>query len=74
MSKSKHTISSAFESRKMGDVLLKNCFIKSATYEGMYEKGLPTQKLIDHHTGLAKGEGALTTVSYGAVSNSGRRL
>jgi len=38
----------------------------------MYEKGLPTQALTDHHVDLAKGRVALTTISYGAVSPEGR--
>jgi len=53
-------------------IRLKNSFIKAATYEGMYEKGLPTQALTDHHVDLAKGSVALTTISYGAVSPEGR--
>jgi 2,4-dienoyl-CoA reductase-like NADH-dependent reductase (Old Yellow Enzyme family) len=51
---------------------LKNVFIKSATYEGMFENGIPTQKLIDHHVAMAKGNVGLTTVSYGAVSPDAR--
>jgi len=53
-------------------IRLKNSFIKAATYEGMYEKGLPTQALTDHHVDLAMGGVALTTISYGAVSREGR--
>lgn len=53
-------------------IRLKNSFIKAATYEGMYEDGLPTQALTDHHVDLAKGGVALTTISYGAVSPEGR--
>lgn len=55
-----------------GDCVLKNAFIKSATFEGMYDNGIPTQQLIDHHVGMAKGDVALTTVSYGAVSQEAR--
>jgi 2,4-dienoyl-CoA reductase-like NADH-dependent reductase (Old Yellow Enzyme family) len=62
----------AFQDSKLGKLDLKNRFIKTATYEGMYEDGLPTQNLIDHHVGIAKGGIALTTVSYGAVSPEGR--
>jgi 2,4-dienoyl-CoA reductase-like NADH-dependent reductase (Old Yellow Enzyme family) len=51
---------------------LKNRFIKTATYEGMYKNGLPTPDLIRHHVTIAKGGVALTTVSYGAVSSDGR--
>jgi 2,4-dienoyl-CoA reductase-like NADH-dependent reductase (Old Yellow Enzyme family) len=62
----------AFVEKKLGNTILKNCFIKTATFEGMYDEGIPNQKLIDHHVELAKGGVALTTVSYGAVSPDGR--
>ena len=55
-----------------GKLQLKNSFIKSATFEGMYKDGIPTQALIDHHVAMAKGNVALTTVSYGAVSPEAR--
>jgi len=61
-----------FDERTIGKNILKNCFIKSATYEGMYDDGIPNQKLIDHHVSMARGGAALTTVSYGAVSPDGR--
>lgn len=64
----------AFTEKKLcsGKFILKNSFIKSATYEGMFEDGLPSQKLIDHHVAMARGDVALTTVSYGAVSADAR--
>lgn len=62
----------AFKMKKLGNIFLKNSFIKSATYEGMYDDGIPNQKLINHHVALAKGGVALTTISYGAVSPDGR--
>lgn len=64
----------AFTKKKLGSsaLILKNSFIKSATYEGMFDKGIPNQKLIDHHVALAKGGVGLTTVSYGSVSADGR--
>lgn len=64
----------AFSPKKIGngDLLLKNVFIKSATFEGMYKNGIPTERLIDHHVSLAKGDVALTTVSYGAISEDAR--
>ena len=61
-----------FKERTLGNLSLKNAFIKSATYEGMYNDGVPNQKLIDHHVSMAEGGIALTTVSYGAVSPEGR--
>ena len=62
----------AFKEKKLGSISLKSCFIKTATYEGMFDHGVPNQKLIDHHVSMAKGGVALTTVSYGAVSPEGR--
>jgi 2,4-dienoyl-CoA reductase-like NADH-dependent reductase (Old Yellow Enzyme family) len=68
------SIDQAFLVRKLGNstLNLKNSFIKSATYEGMYDKGIPNHKLIDHHETLAKGGVGLTTVSYAAVSADAR--
>jgi 2,4-dienoyl-CoA reductase-like NADH-dependent reductase (Old Yellow Enzyme family) len=53
-------------------LLLKNRFIKTATYEGFYDNALPTKELVQHHARLAKGGIGMTTVSYGAVNNQGR--
>ena len=62
----------AFQKKSLGSLELKNAFIKTATYEGMYDGGVPNQKLTDHHVAMIKGNVALTTVSYGAVSPSAR--
>jgi len=65
---------SAFTEKNLGhsELLLQNCFIRSAAYEGMLDHGLPNQDLVDHHVAMARGGVALTTVSYGAVSANGR--
>lgn len=67
-------LADAFLEKRMGEsgLLLKNSFIKSATFEGMYDYGIPNQNLIDHHVNIAKGKVALTTVSYGAVSEAAK--
>lgn len=65
-------LKNAYSSRKLASLDLKNVFIKSATFEGMYDLGIPNQKLIDHHVAMAKGGVALTTISYGAVSKDAR--
>jgi len=62
----------AFSKQYLNHTEFKNVFIKSACYEGMCDGGLPNQKLLDHHVNLAKGNVALTTISYGAVSPEGR--
>ena len=68
------TIIDAFAAKNIGSsgLRLKNSFIKSATFEGMYSDGIPNQQLIDHHVALAKGGVGMTTVSYGAVSADAR--
>ena len=68
------TFEEAFSEKRLGDskLKLKNVFIRSAAYEGMFDQGIPTQALIDHHVAMARGEVGLTTVSYGAVSADGR--
>ena len=68
------TFEEAFSEKKLGAsrLRLRNVFIRSAAYEGMFDQGIPTQALIDHHVAMARGEVALTTVSYGAVSAEGR--
>ena len=70
----KNVFELAFIEKKIGhsDLQLKNIFIRSAAYEGMLDKGLPNQDLINHHIAMARGNVALTTVSYGAVSADGR--
>lgn len=67
-------LNQAFSKKPLGtsSLILKNSFLKSATYEGMFDKGIPNQQLIDHHVALAEGAVGLTTVSYGAVSADGR--
>ena len=70
----KNVFEQAFIEKKLGhsDLQLKNIFIRSAAYEGMLDHGLPNQDLIDHHVAMARGDVALTTVSYGAVSADAR--
>jgi 2,4-dienoyl-CoA reductase-like NADH-dependent reductase (Old Yellow Enzyme family) len=67
-------VNRAFQDKALGTtgIRLNNAFIKAATLEGMYEHGLPTRALTDHHVAMAKGGVALTTISYGAVSADGR--
>lgn len=62
----------AFKEHQLGNIFLKNVFIKTATYEGMYDEGLPTQKLLDFHVNMAKGNVGLTTIAYASVSADGR--
>jgi 2,4-dienoyl-CoA reductase-like NADH-dependent reductase (Old Yellow Enzyme family) len=64
--------SDPFRPIRLRKLQLKNRFIKSATYEGMCRDGIPTKALIDFHERIAQGGVGMTTVAYGAVSNTGR--
>ena len=68
----RNKLNKAFTPVRLGPIDLNNRFIKSATYEGMYVNGIPSQDLINHHVEIIRGGTALTTVSYGAVSPEGR--
>jgi len=64
--------SKAYSTFSLRSLILKNRFIKTATYEGMCKNGRPTQQLIDFHARTAQGGIAMTTVAYGAVNPDGR--
>jgi 2,4-dienoyl-CoA reductase-like NADH-dependent reductase (Old Yellow Enzyme family) len=57
---------------RLGPVQLRNRIIKSATYEGLHDRGLVTDELIRFHRDVAAGGVAMTTVAYCAVSPEGR--
>jgi 2,4-dienoyl-CoA reductase-like NADH-dependent reductase (Old Yellow Enzyme family) len=57
---------------RLGPVRLRNRIIKSATYEGLNDRGLVTDELIRFHRELAAGGVGMTTVAYCAVSPEGR--
>ena len=56
----------------LGPVELRNRFIKAATFEGMAEANLVSDRLIDFHRAAAAGGVAMTTVAYLAVSPDGQ--
>ena len=66
------SFSDAFQPIKIRNLILKNRFIKTATYEGMSPGGVPNEDLINFHAEMAKGDVALTTVAYAAISEIGR--
>ena len=72
--KEQSSVKNPFATKGLGSstLILKNSFIKSATYEGMFDKGIPNRKLTEHHVALVKGGVGLTTISYGAVSADAR--
>lgn len=61
-----------FTPAAIGDLRLKNRLIRAGCFEGMARAGLVTGELIRHHTALAEGGIAITTVGYCAVSPDGR--
>jgi 2,4-dienoyl-CoA reductase-like NADH-dependent reductase (Old Yellow Enzyme family) len=61
-----------FSTFRLGELVLRNRILKTATYEGMGHDGLPTVALVRHHREIAEGGAAMTTVAYCAVSAAGR--
>jgi 2,4-dienoyl-CoA reductase-like NADH-dependent reductase (Old Yellow Enzyme family) len=64
--------SRVFSPAQLGDLMLRNRVIKTATYEGMCPGGVPSPELTKHHRDLAAGGVGMTTVAYCAVSANGR--
>ena len=61
-----------FAPASLGTLTLRNRFIKAATFEGMAERGLVSDRLIDFHRTMAAGGLGMTTVAYLAVSEDGQ--
>ena len=62
-----------FEEAKIGEMVLKNRFVRSATWEGMAtEDGYCTQQLSDYMVRLAKGGVGLIITSHAFVSLDGK--
>lgn len=61
-----------FSSTTLNGLTLKNCVIKSATFEGMTPNGIPSERLRDMHVNLAKGGVGMTTLAYCATEPDGR--
>lgn len=61
-----------FAPATLGSLTLRNRFIKAATFEGMAENGLVSERLIDFHRVMAAGGLGMTTVAYLAVSEDGQ--
>jgi 2,4-dienoyl-CoA reductase-like NADH-dependent reductase (Old Yellow Enzyme family) len=62
----------AFSPYQLNGLMLRNRLIKAATYEGMFNNGLPTAELTEWHRKMAEGGIAMTTLAYGAVNADGR--
>jgi len=60
-----------FAPAKLGPVMLRNRFIKAATFEGVTPRRVVTDELIAFHRRVAAGGVGMTTVAYCAVSPDG---
>jgi 2,4-dienoyl-CoA reductase-like NADH-dependent reductase (Old Yellow Enzyme family) len=65
-------VSRAFTPLRVGPLMLRNRFIKSATNEGSARGGTPSKRLVQFHEAIAAGGVAMTTVAYCAVAPDGR--
>lgn len=63
---------SPFEPASLGPLTLRNRIIKAATFEGMADDGLVSDRLIDFHRTVAAGGAAMTTLAYLAISAEGQ--
>jgi len=66
------TASKAFTPGTIGDLELRNRFIRAGCFEGMSQGGRVTPALVEHHRRVAAGGAAMTTVAYCSVSPEGR--
>ncbi|WP_031027786.1 NADH:flavin oxidoreductase [Streptomyces albus] len=61
-----------FSPGRIGPLTLRNRVVKAATFEGMTEGALVTDRLVDFHRRHAAGGVGMTTVAYCAVAPEGR--
>ena len=66
------TANKALTPGRIGDLELRNRFIRAGCFEGMSPGGRVTPDLIEHHRRVAAGGAAMTTVAYCSVSFDGR--
>jgi 2,4-dienoyl-CoA reductase-like NADH-dependent reductase (Old Yellow Enzyme family) len=62
----------AFTPGKIGNLQLRNRIIRAGCFEGMCQEGCCSDRLIEHHTAVARGGAAMTTVAYCSVAQEGR--
>lgn len=66
-------MSEIFSEGKIGDIILKNKIIRSATHEAMGdEKGNPSELLFKKYSALAKGDVGMIITGYAGVSQEGK--
>jgi 2,4-dienoyl-CoA reductase-like NADH-dependent reductase (Old Yellow Enzyme family) len=62
-----------FEESKIGSIVLKNRFVRSATWEGMCKgDGTVTEKLVKHYSDLTKGQVGLIVTGIACVNSMGK--
>ena len=61
-----------FAPAKLGPLTLRNRFIKAATFEGLGENNLVSERLVAFHRTMAAGGLGMTTIAYVAVSEDGQ--
>jgi 2,4-dienoyl-CoA reductase-like NADH-dependent reductase (Old Yellow Enzyme family) len=61
-----------FSPLTIGTLQLRNRAVRSGCFEGLSTGGLVTDRLIEHHRGVAAGGIGMTTLSYCSVSEDGR--
>ena len=61
-----------FQQARLGPALLRNRFIKAATFEGLAAENVVNEALIDFHRRIAEGGVGMTTIAYCAVSPDGQ--
>ena len=66
------TFQRAFSPAMLGNLKLKNRFIKAATYEGKSPDGIPGDLLLDFHRAIVEGGIAMTTLGYCTTEADGR--
>lgn len=64
--------SNIFSPSQIAGLQLNNRLIRAGCFEGMCQKGMVTENLIEHHRRIAEGGLAMTTVAYCSVSEDGR--
>ncbi len=64
--------SKLFTPGRIGPLTLRNRSIRSAAFEGMCPKGVPSRSLVEYHRAVAAGDIGMTTVAYVSVSREGR--
>ena len=61
-----------FRRFRLNQLELRNRFVRSAAFEGMTQRGRPSEALTEYHRSVAAGGVGMTTVAYAAVSASAR--